>query len=393
MSDTRSVAQATKPDRGMPVRHRTGILPSQAIRALINSAEIAADSEILDDQIQPASLDLRLGRTAHRVQASFLPGSSETVSDKLSKVGLHQLDLSDGAVLEKGCVYVVPLMERLALGAGVSGIANPKSSTGRLDIFTRLITDHGVEFDRVRGEYSGPLYAEISPRTFSVIVRTGSRLSQLRLKRGNFTYSDRALHQLNQKVQLVDSEPNSAIIKEGIPFTVDLQGDPVTGLVGFRARKHAGLIDIDLKNHYDPRDFWEPIFRHRAPELILNPDDFYILASREAVTVPPDHAAEMVAYDTLVGEFRVHYAGFFDPGFGDEGTGGEGSRAVLEVRSHDVPFLISDSQILGRLVYERLTQIPDRIYGRDIGSTYQQQGLKLGKQFMPWIQSTQPPSS
>ncbi|MBT5811922.1 MAG: 2'-deoxycytidine 5'-triphosphate deaminase [Rhodospirillaceae bacterium] len=391
MPDTSPDAQDMKTEAAASVRHRTGILPSQAIRALIKSGEIAADVEILDDQIQPASLDLRLGGVAYRVQASFLPGPHDSVADKLTKLGLHQLDLSDSAVLEKGCVYVVPLMERLALGAGVSGIANPKSSTGRLDIFTRLITDNGVEFDRVCGEYHGPLYAEISPRTFSVIVRAGSRLSQLRLKRGNFAYSDRALHRLNEKEQLIDSEPDPAIIKEGIPFTVDLQGDPATGLVGFRARKHAGLIDIDQKNHYDPHAFWEPIYREAAPELILNPDDFYILASREAVTVPPDHAAEMVAYDTLVGEFRVHYAGFFDPGFGDEGTGGEGSRAVLEVRSHDVPFLITDSQILGRLVYERLTQKPDRIYGADIGSTYQRQGLKLGKQFTPWKQSTARP--
>jgi dCTP deaminase len=375
-------------DTAAPVRHRTGILPSQAIRALIKSGEITAETAIEDEQIQPASLDLRLGNVAYRVQASFLPGPNETVEGKLKKLSLHQLDLSDGAVLEKGCVYVAPLMERLSLAPGVSGIANPKSSTGRLDIFTRLITDNGAEFDRVRSGYDGQLYAEISPRTFSVIVRAGSRLSQLRLKRGNFSYSDQALRRLNEEAQLIDSATDGAQpdhIKEGIPFTVDLQGDPKTGLMGFRARKHAGLIDLDQKDHYDPRSFWEPIYRDHAPELILNPDDFYILASTESVTVPPDHAAEMVAYDTLVGEFRVHYAGFFDPGFGDEANGGAGSRAVLEVRSHDVPFLIADGQILGRLVYERLTQRPDRIYGGDIGSTYQRQGLKLGKQFKPWV--------
>lgn len=365
-------------------KRRSGVLPSQAIRNLISDGQISAAIPIDDAQIQPASLDLRLGDVAHRVQASFLPGRNVRVSDRIAQLGLHTLDLSQGAVLEKGCVYIVQLRESLNLSGGLSAIANPKSSTGRLDIFTRLITDNCVEFDRVRNDYKGPLYAEISPRTFSVVLRAGSRLSQLRLKRGNFTYSDRELHKLHSKVPLVDLEPEVDSIKEGMPFTVDLDGDPETGLIGFRARKHTALIDVEQIGAYDPREYWEPIYLTGAKELILNPDDFYILASKEAVTVPPDHAAEMVAYDTLVGEFRVHYAGFFDPGFGDGASGGTGSRAVLEVRSHDVPFLITDGQIMGRLIYERLTEMPDRIYGRDIGSSYQRQGLKLGKQFMAW---------
>lgn len=379
---TEPTAQLAAPEP--ETAHASGVLPSQAIRALIGDGTITADAEIGEDQIQPASLDLRLGSVAHRVQASFLPGDNATVKDKIDQFGLHALDISNGAVLETGCVYIVPLQESLRLDARTSAIANPKSSTGRLDIFTRLITDHGAEFDRVRGGYRGPLYAEISPRTFSIVVRAGVRLNQLRLKKGRFTYSERALRRLNQEVGLVEAGPATLDLKDGIPFTVDLQGDPDTGLVGFRARKNTGLIDVDCKGQYDPVEFWEPIYRGRHASIILNPDDFYILASREAVTVPPDHAAEMVAYDTLVGEFRVHYAGFFDPGFGDDASGGGGSRAVLEVRSHDVPFMIEHGQILGRLVYERLTEPPDRIYGQGIGSSYQKQGLQLGKHFRPW---------
>ena len=364
--------------------HTTGVLPSQSIRELITQGRISAATDIEEAQIQPASLDLRLGTVAHRVQASFLPGEKATVQDKIAQFGLHGLDITNGAVLETGCVYIVPLQESLDLDNSLSAIANPKSSTGRLDIFTRLITDNGVEFDRVRGGYSGPLYTEISPRTFSVVVRSGARLNQLRIKKGRFSYSERALRRLNQEVGLVEAGPSSLDLKDGIPFTVDLEGDPKSGLVGFRARKNTGLIDIDRKGQYDPVEFWEPIYRGKDPTVILNPDDFYILASREAVTVPADHAAEMVAYDTLVGEFRVHYAGFFDPGFGDDAAGGSGSRAVLEVRSHDVPFMIEHGQILGRLVYERLTETPDRIYGQGIGSSYQRQGLQLGKQFARW---------
>ena len=364
--------------------HATGVLPSQSIRNLITQGRISAATDIEEAQIQPASLDLRLGTVAHRVQASFLPGEEATVQDKIAQFGLHGLDITNGAVLETGCVYIVPLQESLDLDNRLSAIANPKSSTGRLDIFTRLITDNGVEFDRVRDGYSGPLYTEISPRTFSIVVRSGARLNQLRLKKGRFSYSERALRRLNQEVGLVEAGPSSLDLKDGIPFTVDLEGDPKSGLVGFRARKNTGLIDIDRKGQYDPVEFWEPIYRGKDLTVILNPDDFYILASREAVTVPADHAAEMVAYDTLVGEFRVHYAGFFDPGFGDDAAGGSGSRAVLEVRSHDVPFMIEHGQILGRLVYERLTETPDRIYGQGIGSSYQRQGLQLGKHFAAW---------
>ena len=327
-------------------QHSTGILPYQAIRELVRSREIDATADIEDAQIQPASIDLRLGATAHRVRASFLPGEGVPVAAKIDELGMHAIDLTGGAVLEKGCVYIIPLIEALSLSSRISGTANPKSSTGRLDVFTRLITDGATEFDRVKGGYKGPLYAEISPRAFSILVRKGSRLNQLRFRRGSPAHSDSALRRLHEEVRLVHSAE--------------------------------GRENID---HYAVSDFWEPVRARGDKGLILDPNDFHILASKEAVTVPPDHAAEMVPYDTLVGEFRVHYAGFFDPGFGYSDAGGAGSRAVLEVRSHEVPFVIEDGQVVGRLVYERLTDVPDRLYGRDVGSSYQRQGLMLAKQF------------
>jgi dCTP deaminase len=369
-------------------RHTTGILPYQALKELIRNKEIRASAEFTEAQIQPASIDLRLGSVAYRVRASFLPGEGFTVRQKIDLFGMHKINLSAGAVLETGCVYIVPLLEYVALSSRISGLANPKSSVGRLDIFTRLITDYATEFDRIPAGYEGPLYAEISPRTFSIVVRQGSRLSQLRIRRGSPAYSDAELFRLQEQLQLVDRPLEARHVQRGLPVTVDLIGSGGTeagrDLIGFRAKKHADLIDLDKIAAYEPLDYWEPIFAARERAIILNPDDFYILASKEAVNVPPDHAAEMVAYDTLVGEFRVHYAGFFDPGFGHAAQGAQGTRAVLEVRSHDVPFMIEDGQLVGRLVYERLTDQPDKLYGAAIGSSYQRQGLQLSKQFRPY---------
>lgn len=361
--------------------HNTGVLPSQDIRAMIGD-EINALDGIDDSQIQPASMDLRLGDVAYRVRASFLPGPRSTVMDKVADFEMHKIDLTDGAVLEKGCVYIVPLQESLCLRKRTSAIANPKSSTGRLDVFARLITDFGAEFDRVRERYKGPLYAEISPRSFSVLARTGSRLLQLRVKRGSPPASDRLLRNLDNQVGLVGSAPGGANIEKGsLLLTVDTEGADTGGLIGYRAKKHAGLIDLEQIGCYDPADYWDEIHAHKGRGIILDPDDFYILASREAITVPADHAAEMMAYDTSVGEFRIHYAGFFDPGFGDAEVGAEGTRAVLEVRSHEVPFMIDAGQVVGRLIYERMTARPEILYGAGIGSSYQRQGLKLSKHF------------
>ena len=361
----------------------TGIFPSQALRVLIADGAVTASQPISDDLIQPASIDLRLGEFAWRVQASFLPGPDATVEDKVRAFEMHRIDLTGGAVLEKGCVYIVPLMEALKLPADISAFANPKSSTGRLDIFTRVISDRGTRFDLIRPGYTGPLYAEVSPKTFSIAVQTGSRLTQLRLRCGRAEVGPEDLLRLHDETGLIDVPFDRAEVMEhkSLSLRLDLGGQETDGVVGWRARHHAGIVDIDRPAQYDPADYWEPVTaRHGG--IILNPDDFYILATREAVTVPPDYAAEMVAYDTLVGEFRVHYAGFFDPGFGwDPNDRTTGSRGVLEVRSHDVPFLLEHEQVIGRLRYERLTDRPEKIYGAGIGSHYQGQGLKLAKQF------------
>ncbi len=359
----------------------TGVLPSHVLRELVRSGEIGAERPVTEDQIQPASLDLRLGPVAHRVRASFLPGPEASVADKIAQFGMHEIDLSKGAVLEKGCVYIVELQERLRLSDRISGHANPKSSAGRLDIFTRMITDHAPAFERVAAGYGGPLYVELFPRAFSVIVRAGSRLNQLRLRRGSAAFSESELKRVHAQAPLIDGELPADAVANGVPLSVDLVGEADWDCVGYKARPHAGLIDFDRTGFYDPRDFWEPIAAGGGAGIILNPEDFYILASKEAVTIPPDCVAEMVAYDTLVGEFRVHYAGFFDPGFGHAESGGQGTRAVLEVRSHGVPFVIEDGQVIGRLMYSRLTDVPDKLYGAAIGSSYQKQGLALSKQF------------
>ena len=364
---------------------RTAVLARPAIRALIERGRVAAPTPIRGEQIQPASLDLRLGSRAFRVRASFLPGR-QTVRAKIDRLGMHEVDLTQGggAVLERGCVYVVELMETLALDKNISAHVNPKSSTGRLDVFTRLIIDGAREFDRVRRGYRGPLYAEVSPRTFSVKVRAGSRLNQVRFKRHAPGHSDDDQGKPDDKHILV-APLLELLLREGFTdgqtLTVDLGGDGER-IVGWKAERHADLIDIDAVGRYEPAAFWEPIAPPRSGGVILNPDDFYILASKESVRIPPHHAAEMVAYDSFVGEFRAHYAGFFDPGFGYGRAGGKGTRAVLEVRSRDVPFVIEDGQTVGRLLFEPLTEHPGRLYGRGIGSSYQRQKLALAKQFI-----------
>ena len=331
-----------------------GILPCQSIDALIAEGAISAATAFAPDQVQPASLDLRLGDHAWRVRASFLPGRDRLAAERLADVAMHRLDLTGGAVLERGCVYIAPLQERMALPPGVCARGNPKSSTGRVDVFVRLLTDRGQAFDDVAAGYHGPLYIEIAPQTFSVLVRTGTRLNQLRLKRG--------------------TPPTLA--------TRSVSVDLTNQLAGFRARRHAGVVDLDREDGHDPRDFWEAMEPRRG-ELLLDPGEFYVLASKEDVEIPVMQAAEMTPIDPAVGEFRVHYAGFFDPGFGTAEAGGQGSRGVLEVRSRETPFLLEDGQTVARLVFEPLIERPARLYGAD-GSPYQRQGLKLSKHFKAW---------
>ncbi len=363
--------QSGQPPRGLFARAEIayscrmttqGILPSQAIGSLIETGAISAAKPLLPGQVQPASLDLRLGSRVHRVRASFMPGPAATTAEQIERFVLHTIDLSHGAVLECGCVYVAEVEEHLALPPDVQGFANPKSSTGRLDVFTRMIADHAAGFDQTVPGYHGRLYLEICPQTFPILVRPGSRLSQIRFR-------GPAAHETG------GDQPREAVL------SVDLGGGGTSALIGYRAKRHTGVIDVDRVGAYELEEFWEPLLVTQQKRLILDPDEFYILASKETVSVPPTYAAEMEPFNALMGEFRVHYAGFFDPGFGMAATGGEGSRAVLEVRSHKVPFILEDGQIIGRLIYEPLTALPAQLYGQGIGSHYQAQALKLSKHF------------
>lgn len=373
-------------DGGSRALSRTGVLPSQALRALIAAGEVGGSAPIEEAQIQPASLDLRLGQVAYRIRASFLPGTKATVRDKLEGLTFHEIDLTKGAVLEAGCVYLVPLQEHLALRPTIAAFANPKSSTGRLDVFTRLIADYQESFDCVEEGYRGPLFAEICPRTFSVKVRTGTRLNQIRFRRRVSQQADEApgrigdkhLREIHSDVGLVEGE---AAIRDGLNLRISLAPVEPGGIVGYRARRYAGVIDMDNVGGYDVGQYWEAVYLGSDQRLVLDPQEFYILASKESVSVPPEYVAEMAPFDPMIGEYRVHYAGFFDPGFGYAAGQAPGAKAVLEVRSLDIPFIVEDGQIVGRLVYDKLTEIPESLYGQGIGSHYQAQGLKLSKHF------------
>jgi dCTP deaminase len=367
-----------------PELSATGILPSQAIRSLVDGKRITSQIPIDNDQIQPASIDLRLGREAYQVRASFLPGKAP-IAQKIRDLLIQRIDLTGSAVLAPGSVFIVPLIESLALPSDVYGKANPKSTTGRLDIFTRLITEPGHEFELVPRGYSGPLYLEVVSRTFPVVIRTGMKLNQLRFVRGKSDVSDNRLIKLAETERLVyedDETQLEAQIERGLRVSVDLQGSGLrSNVVAYKAKNHTPPIDMENVNHYDIDDFWDVIRSPLPKGLTLNPRDFYILASWERISVPPSYAAEMVPFDPSIGEFRIHYAGFFDPGFGHGMSGIKGTKAVLEVRAHEVPILLEDRQLVGKLLYHKMAKEPDKIYGPSIGSSYQQQGLQLSKQF------------
>lgn len=374
--------KADSPFEQLASARQTGIWPAQQIRGASESGIIRAINPLDPSQIQPASLDLRLGETAYRVPASFLPGPGATVADKLEAFGAVAFSLEQGAVLRTGNVYIIRLQENLELRKRMSGLANPKSSTGRLDVFARVISDFGAEFDTIREGYRGPLWLEVAPRSFDVKLRAGSRLAQLRLKTGSPPSTSASVKRLDERAPIIAAEPGQADIKDGaIALSVDVVGDAATGLVGYKARKASEYIDVDRINYYDREVFWRPVYRPDIGGVVLKIDDFHILATKERIAVPSDHAADMVAYDTLVGEFRAHYAGFFDPGFGYVDGERVGTPIVLEVRSHEVPFMVEDGQIVGRMEMERLSEPTDSPYGNGIGSSYQSQGLSLGKQF------------
>ena len=385
-SDQSQIAFENGPDSPVESGHprTTGILPSQEISNLIARGHISAGRAIDPDHIQPASLDLRLGDMAHRVRASFLPGPNSTVESKIKDLRMARIDLTGASVLEKDCVYIIPLVEELNLPENISGKANPKSTTGRLDIFTRLITDYGTEFDSVPHGYKGKLYAEVVSRTFTVAVRAGMRLSQLRFVQGSPRSGDSTIKGLDQEEPLVymdETSPGKAQFQRGLRVTVNLEASEPGEIIAYKAKRYAPAIELDRINFYSTEEFWEVRHQNANKNLILEPGDFYILASRERVRVPPDFAAEMVPFDPSDGEFRIHYAGFFDPGFGYGSSEIKGTRAVLEVRAHEVPFLIEHGQLVGRLNYMHLLSRPEKIYGTNIGSSYQHQALTLSKQF------------
>jgi dCTP deaminase len=376
-----------------------GILPYQRLKQLIADRVITADMPIEDRQVQPASLDLRLGAKAYRLLSSFLPERSE-IKQRLdvmdfyqSDLVMYEMDLTEGAILEKGHVYLVPLLESLRLPKRLRARTNPKSTTGRLDIFTRVITDLNIGFDEIRAGYAGPLYLEIVPRSFTIRVQTGMSLNQIRLVRGTATVPDPRLRALHKSDPVLYHSRESAQAgtavsgqdlrtDQGLFLRIDLHGEPERDtIIGYRAKKNSQVIDLARVKYYAALDFWEPIRRHRNDSLLLEPEEFYILASKERIRVPAGYAAEMVAYEAACGELRTHYAGFFDPGFGYGRGELKGTPVVLEVRPHDVPFLIHDGQTFFKVVYEKMMEPPTHVYGAGLGSSYQQQGLTLSKQF------------
>ena len=383
----------------MGATRKHGILPDTYLKTLIRDHAIDAAPSITESQIQPASVDLRLGTKAYRLISSFLPERSE-IGARLNVLDLYQselvmydMDLTQGAILEKGHVYLVPLLERVALPPHVRGRANPKSSTGRLDIFTRLITDLNAGFDEIPPGYQGPLYLEIVPRSFTIRVQTGLALNQLRLLTGRPAVSDSRLRALHRSAKLLyhnDDDPTDARplatqdirVDHGLFLGIDLRGSGAgREIVGYRAKKNSHVVDLSKIGHYSALDFWEPIYRQPNNTLLLEPEEFYILASHERIKVPAGYAAEMVAYEAAFGELRTHYAGFFDPGFGAGDGPRKGTQVVLEVRPHDVPFLIRDGQTFFKVVYEHMLDLPEHLYGASIGSSYHQQGLTLSKHF------------
>jgi dCTP deaminase len=330
-------------------------------------------------------MDLRLGARAWALRCSFLPDSGSTVMDRVHELAQEELDIRDGAQLERDRPYVVELVEEVRLPEDLRAKTNPKSSTGRLDVFTRVITDRNNRFDEIPAGYQGKLYLEVVPRSFAVRVEELLSLNQLRLVEGDARVSDADLREIHRELPLLyrGSEPVPAeelAVSDGLFLGLDLKG-PRDRVVGYRAKRHSHRVDMTKIRHYDWRDYWEPVNPEEGGRIVLDPEVFYLLLSAEGVCVPPEFAAEMMAYDPTAGELRTHYAGFFDPGFGDVSDGPAGTPAVLEVRAHDVPFSLEHGQRLCKLTFERMAARPDELYGAAIGSRYQRQKLALGRQF------------
>ena len=365
-----------------------GLLASQQLRKAVSDGWITSgDYRIPDESIQPASLDLRLGDYAWALRCSFLPDSKSTVLDRIEDLAIERFDIRDGATLERDRPYLIPLLEELELPSEIRAKTNPKSSTGRLDVFTRVITDGNNRFDEIAAGYRGRLYLEVVPRSFAVRVKKMLSLNQLRLAFGDARVGDAELPAIHAESPLLylDAEPvpqAELSIADGLFLSVDLDG-PSDRVVGYRAKRHSHRLDMTQIRHYEWRDYWEPVYPERGGRIVLDPEVFYLLLSTEGVSVPPGFAAEMMAYDPTAGELRTHYAGFFDPGFGYDPSGQRfGSRAALEVRARDVPFMVEHRQPICKLGFERMFEEPDRLYGSDVGSNYQGQETMLSKHFI-----------
>lgn len=363
-----------------------GVLPSQALERAVELGIIDRERKMLSSCLQPASIDLRLADTAYRIRCSFLP-DARPVEMKLKEFVVDELDLRrDGAVLETNRPYLIPLIEELQLPADLRGKTNPKSSTGRLDVFTRVITDHSFRFDEIEPGYGGRLYLEVVPLSFTVRVKQGLALNQLRLSTGAPRLTDEEIRELHREQPLLyrDGQPmpdEDLVVSDGLFLSLDLRGDE-RGRVGYRAKDFVPPLELSQHEAYDAADYWDPVIREEGNRIVLAPEHFYLLLSDEAVRIPPGYAAEMTAYDPTSGELRTHYAGFFDPGFGFDASGGFcGSRAALEVRAHDVPFMIEHRQRICKLSFERMADRPHVLYGESIGSSYQQQSDTLSKHF------------
>lgn len=369
-----------------------GIWPSQWLAKAIESQMIAVSdasgsTAIDESQIQPASLDLRLGDHAYRLKCSFLPGKNDIIADRLKTFAIGPaIDIQGGAILERNRPYLIPLQETLALSGSVRAKTNPKSSTGRLDVFTRVIADRTPRFDEVRSRYRGPLYLEVVPRSFAIMVKTGQSLNQLRFISGNPLVSDPDIKALHRELPLLYRENlpldrRDVRTSHGLFLTLDLvrRGQEP---VGFRAKRNSNLIDLSLVGGHETDDYWEPVIPDQGNRIVLEPEEFYLLMSAEAIRIPPRLAAEMTAFDPSSGELRTHYAGFFDPGFGHDVDGMyNGSRAALEVRAHDVPFAIENRQRVCKLSFEWMVEEPSLLYGAARGSHYQGQETTLSKHF------------
>jgi dCTP deaminase len=365
-----------------------GVLPAQRLReAIANEWIVAGDRRILPESIQPASIDLRLGERAWVLRCSFLPDSDSTVEQKVEDLAFEEIDLRDGATLERDRPYLVPLIEELRLPEGIRAKTNPKSSTGRLDVFTRVLTDRSHRFDEIADGYRGRLYLEVVPRTFAIRVKTGLALNQVRLSDGDERLSDRELIELHEQIPLLfrDAQPlaeSSLSLGDGLFLSLDASGGP-DSTVGYRAKKNSLPIDLTKVGALRWQDYWEAVHPEAKQRIVLEPEVFYLLLSAEGVSIPPSYAAEMLAYDPTAGELRTHYAGFFDPGFGySRAGGGGGSRAALEVRARDVSFMVEHGQPVCKLAFERMAEEPDVLYGADVGSNYQGQQTMLSKHFL-----------